>query len=335
MEPAGGSLVFEARDLRRAFAGAGGEALALDGVSLVLRRGESVGLVGESGGGKSTLARALTRLVEPDSGELWLRRAGDRSPIPFHALAGAELRSARRAIQLVFQDPVTSLDPNFRAADSVEEALAARGVAPSPDRARAAREWLSRVGLGADLAGRFPRMLSGGERQRVAIARALAAEPAVLVLDEATSALDASTRDAVVSLVARLQKELGFAALWISHDLDVVAAACDRILVLYLGRIVEELPREALAAGDALHPYTQLLLSSEGRRAQTPPGNTAPRAHPAPPADARAIPAGCRFHPACPVAEMPRCSIEDPLLEEVPGDPRRRVACPIILRNLR
>jgi ABC-type glutathione transport system ATPase component len=244
-------------------------------------------------------------------------------------LRGSELRAARRAVQLVFQDPVTSLDPNDRAREIVEESLEALGRPPSAARTREACEWLARVGLAPELADRFPRNLSGGERQRVALARALAAEPAVLVLDEATSALDVSTREAIVALVGRLQRELGFAALWISHDLDVVLAACERILVLYLGRIVEEIPREALASGRALHPHLRQLLIAEGR---VPAPPAAPRA--SIPADARAIPRGCRFHPACPIAELPACASADPPLADVPGSPGHRVACPVALRML-
>jgi peptide/nickel transport system ATP-binding protein len=261
-------IVLDARGLRKEYAGAAGRrALALDGVSLVLRSGETVGCIGESGGGKSTLARVLARFTEPDSGELWLRDAsslrGGGAPAAFHGLAGDAFRAARRRIQLVFQDPERALDPKQTIGAAVEEALEARG-APVAERARAAESWLSRVGLPAVAARKRPRALSGGERQRVAIARALAAEPDVLILDEAFSALDAASRRDVRALIRTQQSERGFAILWISHDVEEALASCDRIVVLYLGRVVEEAPSHALARGEARHAYTQLLLSADG-----------------------------------------------------------------------
>jgi len=308
------SFVLEARGLAKRFRSSDGRvATALDGASLALAPGESLGVIGESGGGKSTLARALLGFVAPDEGDVRVWRAADAAPHSLRSLHGSALRDVRRSVQMVFQDPVRALDPRRSARAAVAEALEARGRPASE-----ARGWLERAGLPAALDDHLPSALSGGERQRVVIARALAAGPEALVLDEPTAALDGAVRAQLLDLLASLRRELGLALLWISHDLDVVFRACDRVAVLYLGRIVEEAPASTLARGRSLHPYTARLLAAEPTDAL---------------ADARAIPGGCRFHPACPRAERPRCEHEDPVLEPAPGDAGHRVACPVVLRG--
>ncbi len=322
-------LALELRDLRKRYAvRGGGSARALDGVSLSLHRGEALGVVGESGGGKTTLALAALRLVELDGGEIRLHPHGSPEAVPFHALGGEALRRARRSIQIVFQDPSGSLDPRQAVGRAVEEGLEAAGIAAGPARARAACAWLERVGLPPSVAARRPAALSGGERQRVAIARALAAGPEVLVLDEATASLDVSVRAGIVALLRDVRRDLAVSLLVVSHDADVVAALCDRVAVLYLGRIVEELPADRFARGDALHPYTRLLVGAEGL------GVSGASAVGPVPADARAIPPGCRFHPGCPIAE-PACVLRDPVLEDAGEDrPGMRVACPPALARI-
>ncbi|MBI3819669.1 MAG: ABC transporter ATP-binding protein [Planctomycetes bacterium] len=227
------SICLEARNLIKTFRGADGTRVrAVDGVSLRLAHGANFGIVGESGCGKSTLARLLTRLLEPDSGEIYISPAPGSAARPVHELVGGDLRGARRKIQLIFQDSGLALDPRQRICD-----ILAEGAGPED---RDANRWLAQVGLSADCAEKRPRALSSGERQRVAIARALAARPSILILDESTASLDASVRGGVLRLLVNLQKELGLTYLWISHDLPLVLALCDRVAILQSGRVVEE-----------------------------------------------------------------------------------------------
>lgn len=293
--------LLEARDVRRAFAvrrgifGRTRTLLAVDGVSFSLDRGESLGLVGESGCGKSTLGRLVCGLLRPDGGQILM----DGLPVP---QAGAGSPCAGR-IQMVFQDPASSLDPRLTVRASVAEPLAARGV-PRARRRAEADDMLRAVGL--DGAGdRYPHAFSGGQRQRIALARALVTRPEVIVCDEPVSALDASVQAQILNLLREAQERFRPAYLFISHDLAVVGFMCRRILVMYLGQIVEEGPAERLFAG-AAHPYTQALLAAmpagerdwaRGRGLDAPPPLL-----PGEPPSPLAPPAGCRFHPRCPQA---------------------------------
>lgn len=314
--------LLEARDVRRAFAvrrgvfGRTRTLLAVDGVSFTLGHGESLGLVGESGCGKSTLGRLVCGLLRPDGGRILM----DGLPVP---PAGAGSRCAGR-IQMVFQDPASSLNPRLTVRASVAEPLAAAGV-PRAQRRTEADAMLRAVGL--DNAGdRYPHAFSGGQRQRVALARALVTRPDVIVCDEPVSALDASVQAQILNLLREVQERFRPAYLFISHDLAVVGFMCRRILVMYLGRIVEEAAAERLFAG-AAHPYTQALLAAmpagerdwaRGREPEGPP----PLLRGEPPSPL-APPAGCRFHPRCPRARD-ICRRETPPWKELAPDWRAR-----------
>ncbi|GDY30685.1 ABC transporter ATP-binding protein [Gandjariella thermophila] len=296
-----------------------GHVLAVDGVSLRVTRGETYGLVGESGCGKSTLGRAMLRLVEPTGG----RVVFDGTDLS--ALRGESLRRMRRRMQMVFQDPLSSLDPRQSVESILVEGMRAHGL----DRDRAAtatrlRELLSSVGLPASALRKYPHEFSGGQRQRIGIARALTVRPDLIIADEPVSALDVSVQAQVINLMADLQQEFGLTYLVIAHDLAVVRHISDRVGVMYLGGLVEEAGSEALYA-DPLHPYTRALLSAvpvpdpavEDRRERILLAGDLPS--PAAP------PPGCRFHTRCPWRQPERCDTERPELREVlPG---QRVAC--------
>lgn len=233
-----------------------GTVKAVDGVDLRIAPGEVVGLVGESGCGKSTLARTVMRLVEPTAGSIEFMGQD------FCALRGAGLLAARRNMQMVFQDPYASLNPRKSIGESLSEPLLYHAVVESRQEARrVVAAVLKQVGLSSDVMNRYPHMFSGGQQQRICIGRAIALRPKLLVLDEAVSALDVSVQAQILNLLHQLKQELSLSYLFISHDLSVVKHICDRVVVLYMGKVVEEAPVEKLFA-DPQHPYTQALLSA-------------------------------------------------------------------------
>lgn len=289
---------------------------AVDDVSFEVAAGETVGLVGESGCGKTTVGRAVVRLLEPTGGSV--RFASE----DLTTLRGAALRERRRQFQMIFQDPFSSLNPRLTVGESIGEALDIhRLAADRSERRRRIGELLASVGLDPAAADRYPHEFSGGQRQRIGIARALAVEPRLIVGDEPVSALDVSVQAQVVNLLQDLQRERGLAYLFISHDLAVVEHLSHRILVMYLGRIVESGPALDVC-GTPKHPYTQALLSAvpvvdpDSKRSRIVLSGDVPS--PIQP------PAGCPFHPRCPVAEA-RCRTEVPPLRAL--EPNRQVAC--------
>jgi oligopeptide/dipeptide ABC transporter ATP-binding protein len=304
--------ILEVRDVLVRF----GPVRAVDGVSVSVLEGPfGLALVGESGSGKTTLGRAILRLVPIASGEI--RMNGD----DISRLRGERLKRYRRAVQIVFQDPDTTLDPRVRVGKAVSEALRTHHIVGRSDIPARVAGLLGEVGLDADHAPRYPHQLSGGQRQRVAIARALAVEPRMLVLDEPTSAIDVTVQARILQLIRRLRESHGLAYLLISHNLAVVEELCEQTAVMYLGLVVELGATSAILARPA-HPYTVALRSAvpeidlTARRTRIVLPGTPP--NPAEP------PPGCRFHPRCPIA-IDRCRTEVPLLREVV--PGRIVAC--------
>lgn len=291
--------MLEARGLSQEYSTGGGlfgkktVVRAVDRIDLALRSGEILGVVGESGSGKSTLGRMLLGLETPHQGELRWRD----QPMP--APRTDAWRKLRAQMQLIFQDPLAALDRRLAIIDQIAEPLVIHGRADAQQARRDAAALMAQVGLRPDQAGRYPHELSGGQRQRVVIARALATNPAFLVCDEPVSALDVSIQAQVVNLLRDLQAQSGLTMVFISHDLKVVRNLCDRVAVMYLGRVVEEGPAEALFA-DPRHPYTKALVSSIPTAKGGFAGRVILQGEPPNPA---ARPSGCAFHPRCPAAD--------------------------------
>lgn len=291
---------------------------AVDGVSFSIREGETFGLVGESGCGKTTVSRTILRLTKATGGEVTF----DGEDV--FSKRGGELKKLRRNMQIIFQDPYSSLDPRMPVGDIIAEGLYIHGVRNSAERHEIVQEMLDKVGLNPYHAHRYPHEFSGGQRQRIGIARALALSPRFIVLDEPVSALDVSIQSQILNLLKKLQAEFGFTYLFVAHDLSVVEHISDRVGVMYLGKIVELAPRASLYR-NPLHPYTQALLSSipipDPRRRRQRIILTGEVPSPLNP------PSGCRFHTRCPFA-VERCRVEEPVLEEKTTD--HFVACHLI-----
>lgn len=288
---------------------------AVDHVSFTIREGETVGLVGESGCGKTTVGRCILRLIEPSGGSILFEG------VDIMTLRGTELKQMRRNMQIIFQDPYSSLDPRMPIGESIAEGLHIHNIGTPKERFEIVIEMLRKVGLEDYHARRYPHEFSGGQRQRIGIARALALRPKFIVADEPVSALDVSIQSQVLNILKELQREFGLTYLFIAHNLSVVEHISNRVAVMYLGKLTEFAERGELFR-NPLHPYTQALMSAIPipdpklkRERIILQGDVPSPLNP---------PKGCRFHPRCPVA-MEHCAIEEPLFREV--SPDHWVAC--------
>jgi peptide/nickel transport system ATP-binding protein len=293
---------------------------AVDDVTFTIRQGETVSLVGESGCGKTTTSRCVVRALEPTSGEI-LYRTHEGAVVDLATMSQSDIRPLRRGIQMVFQDPFSSLNPRMSIYEIISEPMMVHGIGSRTEREDRVADLLRRVGLRPEYMRRFPHAFSGGQRQRIGIARALSVNPRLIVADEPVSALDVSVQAQVINLMMDLQDELGLTYLFVAHDLSVVNQISNTVIVMYVGRVAEIGPPQALFK-DPKHPYTAALISAvpkpdpfQRKERVIPEGEVANPANP---------PAGCYFHPRCPYA-VERCRIETPPLE--PIGPGRYVSC--------
>jgi len=293
---------------------------AVDDVSFTVRAGETLGLVGESGCGKTTIGRSILRLIEPTSGQMSFE---GQDIVTMNA---KELKAMRREMQIIFQDPYSCLDPRSQIGDIIGEALYVHGVKDKSERHQRVMEIMSTVGLAEDHIRRYPHEFSGGQRQRIGIARALVLRPKFIICDEPVSALDVSIQSQVLNLLRQLQRDFNLTYLFIAHNLSVVEHISDRVAVMYLGKIVELTDRVELYR-NPLHPYTKALMSAIPipdpglkREQIILEGDVPSPLNP---------PSGCRFHPRCPIAEE-ICSQEAPPLRALPGSEEHLVACHLV-----
>ena len=284
---------------------------AVDGVNLTAQIGETLGIVGESGSGKTTLGRTLLRLYEPSAGEINLRVKGE--VVPVSQLNGNDLRKLRRSAQMIFQDPYSSLNPRMTVLETVGEPLFVNGIASGREMEDRVKEVILQVGLRVEHLRRYPHSFSGGQRQRIGIARALVVKPSLIVADEPVSALDVSIQAQILNLLKDLQSEYQLTYLFISHAMNVVRYMCDRIAVMYAGRVVE-LGSNNQVMKTPKHPYTEALLASVPKTTSRYRGTRTISAGEVP--DLASLPKGCTFHPRCKYA-IDRCKTEVPQLRDI------------------
>jgi len=312
--------LLEVKNLKKYFPVRGKMLKAVDNVSFSINPGETIGLVGESGSGKSTLGRSILRLIEPDDGEIIF------DGVDLRKLKGEELRQKRRFMQIIFQDPLASLNPMMTVGQNIEDPLIIHNIGTKEERNRAVMELMDIVGLGRDVIDAFPHEFSGGQQQRVGIARALALNPKFIVADEPVSSLDVSIQAQIISLLYELKRRFKLSYLFISHDLAVVRYLSDKVAVMYLGAIVELAPKEELY-GSPLHPYTRALLASVPKM---PKDGEPKRRFPALKGEVPSpidLPSGCRFQSRCEYV-METCRKQEPTFREV--SPDHFVACHLV-----